>query len=94
MNDQYLMDIILNFSLTGKDSSSNTLSWFFYMLCKYRDIQDKVMSKIEEHIGYQVNETKVENFVELITDEVLERMHYLRAGHIPRLIKNLEAISL
>lgn len=80
MNDQYLMDIILNFILAGKDSSANTLSWFFYMLCKNPGIQDKVVSEIEEHIGYQGNGTKVDNFVELITDEVLERMHYLHAA--------------
>lgn len=80
MNDQYLMDIILNFILAGKDSSANTLSWFFYMLCKNPGIQDKVVSEIEEHIGYQGNGTKVDNFVEMITDEVLERMHYLHAA--------------
>ena len=34
MNDQYLRDIILNFIITGKDTSASTLSWFLYMLCK------------------------------------------------------------
>ncbi|KAI3507885.1 hypothetical protein L1887_22880 [Cichorium endivia] len=80
MDDQYLMDIILNFILAGKDSSANTLSWFFYMLCKNPAIQDKVVSEIKEHIGYQGNGDNVEDFVERINDEVLEKMHYLHAA--------------
>ncbi|KAL7583534.1 hypothetical protein Lser_V15G42208 [Lactuca serriola] len=81
MDDRYLMDIILNFILAGKDSSANTLSWFFYMLCKNPAIQDKVVSEIEEHIGYQLgNGDNVEDFVERINDEILEKMHYLHAA--------------
>lgn len=81
MDDRYLMDIILNFILAGKDANANTLSWFFYMLCKNPAIQDKIVSEIEEHIGYQLGKgDNVEDFVERISDEVLEKMHYLHAA--------------
>ncbi|KAK1418729.1 hypothetical protein QVD17_27875 [Tagetes erecta] len=79
MNDQYLMDIILNFLLAGKDSTANTLSWFFYMLCKNPLVQEKVVSEIEKVMGNQENGSTVEDFVEKINDQVLEKMHYLHA---------------
>ncbi|KAK1418730.1 hypothetical protein QVD17_27876 [Tagetes erecta] len=79
MNDQYLMDIILNFLLAGKDSTANTLSWFFYMLCKNPLVQEKVVSEIEKVMGNQENGSTVEDFVEKINDQVLDKMHYLHA---------------
>ncbi|KAM0069304.1 putative abieta-7,13-dien-18-ol hydroxylase [Helianthus debilis subsp. tardiflorus] len=80
MNDRYLMDIILNFLLAGKDSSANTLSWFFYMLCKNPLVQDKVVSEIENVVGKQENGSRIQDFVDRIDDQVLEKMHYLHAA--------------
>ncbi|KAL8210366.1 hypothetical protein R6Q57_007098 [Mikania cordata] len=80
MNDKYLMDIILNFILAGKDSSANTLSWFFYMLCKNPLVQEKVVTEIENVVGNQENESRIKDFVEKINDQVLEKMHYLHAA--------------
>ncbi|XP_076915003.1 cytochrome P450 704C1-like [Bidens hawaiensis] len=79
MNDKYLMDIILNFLLAGKDSSANTLSWFFYMLCKNPLVQEKVVSEIEMVVGSQENGSGIDDFVDKIDDQVLEKMHYLHA---------------
>ncbi|KAL4567145.1 hypothetical protein LXL04_022719 [Taraxacum kok-saghyz] len=80
MNDQYLMDIILNFLIAGKDTSANTLSWFFYMLCKNPLVQEKIVLEIEKLAGSQENAATIEDFVDKITDEVLEKMHYLHAA--------------
>ncbi|CAH1412099.1 unnamed protein product [Lactuca virosa] len=80
MNDEYLMDIILNFLIAGKDTSANTLSWFFYMLCKNPLVQEKVVLEIQKLIGNQENGSTIEDFVDKITDEVLEKMHYLHAA--------------
>lgn len=76
MNDQYLQDIILNFILAGKDTTANTLSWFFYMLCKNPPVQERIVQEIRETI--QGN--SIDEFVENITDEVFEKMHYLHAA--------------
>ncbi|MFS7960780.1 putative abieta-7,13-dien-18-ol hydroxylase [Helianthus anomalus] len=35
ITDKYLRDITLKFVIAGKDISANTLTWFFYMLCKH-----------------------------------------------------------
>ncbi|PON56765.1 Cytochrome P450, E-class, group I [Trema orientale] len=79
MNDQYLRDIILNFIIAGKDTSANTLSWFFYMLCKNPVVQEKVAQEVRDVIGGQANEAKIEDFIQNITDTALEQMHYLHA---------------
>ncbi|TXG62724.1 hypothetical protein EZV62_009718 [Acer yangbiense] len=83
MNVEYLRDIILNFMIAGKDTSANTLSWFFYMLCKNPLIQEKMAQEVRDVTsggGGLNKETKINDFVENITDETLEQMHYLHAA--------------
>ncbi|KAK3036105.1 hypothetical protein RJ639_031686, partial [Escallonia herrerae] len=79
MNDRYLRDIILNFMIAGKDTTANTLSWFFYMLSKNPLMQEKVAQEVEEVIGSHGSEASADDFVTKITDEALETMHYLHA---------------
>ncbi|KAF8028232.1 hypothetical protein BT93_E0977 [Corymbia citriodora subsp. variegata] len=79
MNDKYLRDIILNFTIAGKDTSAITLSWFLYMLCKHPLVQQKIVDEIKDVIGDQASEANPDSFVERITDPVLDRMHYLHA---------------
>ncbi|XP_062105480.1 cytochrome P450 704C1-like [Humulus lupulus] len=78
MNDKYLRDIILNFIIAGKDTSANTLSWFFYMLCKNPLIQEKLAQEIREVVGDFTH--SIDDFIENITDAALEQMHYLHAA--------------
>jgi len=80
MNDKYLRDIILNFMIAGKDSSANTLSWFFYMLCKNPLIQEKVSQEVRDVTSSQDDVVNVEEFIANITDTTLEQMHYLHAA--------------
>ncbi|KAJ6722787.1 CYTOCHROME P450 FAMILY 704 SUBFAMILY A POLYPEPTIDE 1 [Salix koriyanagi] len=80
MNDKYLRDIILNFMIAGKDSSANTLSWFFYMLCKNPVIQEKVAQEVRDVTRSQDDVVNVEEFTANITDTALEQMHYLHAA--------------
>lgn len=80
MDDQYLRDIILNFMIAGKDTSANTLSWFFYLLCKNPLIQEKILQEVRDVASNQKNETNIDDFVAKLTDETLEKMHYLHAA--------------
>jgi len=48
MTDQYLRDITLNFIIAGKDTSANTLTWFFYFLCKHPLVQEKLAGEVRE----------------------------------------------
>ncbi|XP_062001768.1 cytochrome P450 704C1-like [Rosa rugosa] len=79
MNDKYLSDIILNFMIAGKDTSANTLSWFFYMLSKNPLIQEKVAQEVRDVVGLN-HEANIDEFVANITDAALEKMHYLHAS--------------
>lgn len=79
MTDQYLRDIILSFMVAGKDTTANTLSWFIYMLCKNPLIQEKINQEIEKVIVSRPSEDKTVEFIECISDEALEDMHYLHA---------------
>lgn len=79
MTDQYLRDIILNFMIAGKDTSANTLSWFFYMLCKNPLIEEKIVQEMRDVTNSHEREQNIDEFVEKITDETLDKMHYLHA---------------
>ncbi|CAN1236631.1 Cytochrome P450 704C1 [Linum grandiflorum] len=79
MNDRYLKDIILNFMIAGKDTSAGTLSWFFYMMCKHPDVQDKVCEEIMEATERKEFDGFRE-FAESISEEALEKMQYLHAA--------------
>ncbi|XP_068636121.1 cytochrome P450 704C1-like [Aristolochia californica] len=78
MKDRHLRNIILNFIIAGKDSTANTLSWFFYMLCKHPSIQEKVFQQVRDVI--QEDKKNMDDFVSKLTDGILEKMHYLHAA--------------
>ena len=80
MNDRYLRDITLNFLFAGKDSSGNTLSWFFYMLCKNPLVQERIFQEVKDVTCSQENEQEIDGFVDIITNSTLEKMHYLHAA--------------
>ncbi|XP_024958765.1 cytochrome P450 704C1-like [Cynara cardunculus var. scolymus] len=77
---KYLRDIILNFIIAGKDTTSATMSWFIYMLCKHPQIQLKVAQEIKEATNKKEGVTDVADFAVMVTEEALEKMHYLHAA--------------
>ncbi|KAL5062141.1 hypothetical protein RYX36_023878 [Vicia faba] len=80
ISDKYLRDIILNFILAGKDSSANTLSWFFYMLCKNPLVEEKIVQEIKDVTCSHENELDIDEFIEKLRDEIVDKMHYLHAA--------------
>lgn len=79
MTDQYLRDIILNFVIAGKDTTAVTLSWFFYMLCKNPLMQEKIAEEVREVTGKK-DDTSISDLAESITEEALNKVHYLHAS--------------
>lgn len=75
---RYLRDIILNFVIAGKDTTAGSLSWFFYMICKHPEIQEKIYKEVKGATKTKDDAT-VEEFSTSIDDEALNKMHYLHA---------------
>ncbi|KAI3944407.1 hypothetical protein MKW98_006568 [Papaver atlanticum] len=80
MTDKYLRDIILSFMIAGKDTSANTLSWFFYMICKHPLIQEKVVAEIRDVMDFNEKQTNIADFAMNLTDTILDKMNYLHAA--------------
>ncbi|CAL5036472.1 unnamed protein product [Urochloa decumbens] len=80
MNDRYLRDIVLSFLIAGKDTTGNTLTWFFYMLCKNPIVQDKVDLEINESVEWTREDNKTGNFVARLNEGAIDKMHYLHAA--------------
>ncbi|PUZ62387.1 hypothetical protein GQ55_4G353300 [Panicum hallii var. hallii] len=80
MNNRYLRDIVLNFLIAGKDTTGNTLTWFFYMLCKNPIVQDKVALEIKESVEWDTEENNTEDFTARLNEGAIDKMHYLHAA--------------
>ncbi|KAJ6838996.1 cytochrome P450 704C1-like isoform X2 [Iris pallida] len=82
ITDQYLRDIILNFLIAGKDTTANTLTWFFYLICKQPLVQEKIAAEIQDSLRISAGEGRdIDSFCAILNDhEVVDRMHYLHAA--------------
>ncbi|KAK8495491.1 hypothetical protein V6N12_032770, partial [Hibiscus sabdariffa] len=80
MSSQYLRDIILNFLIAGKDTTANTLCWFFYILCKNPLIQEKIAQEVIDITCSKPNDANFDEFAAAITDATVDQMHYLHAA--------------
>ncbi|CAJ2657568.1 unnamed protein product [Trifolium pratense] len=81
ITDKSLRDIILTFIIAGKDTTANTLSWFFYMLCKNPLVEDKIVQEIKDVTSSNESElSNIDEFVSNLTDVILDKMHYLHAA--------------
>ncbi|MQM12530.1 hypothetical protein Taro_045448 [Colocasia esculenta] len=81
MDMKYLRDIVLNLVIAGRDTTAGTLSWFLYMLCKHPEVQEKVASEAAMATGLAAPScTPMADFAAVVTEEVLDKMHYLHAA--------------
>ncbi|PHT39856.1 CytochromeC1 [Capsicum baccatum] len=79
-NPKFLRDIILSFIIAGKDTTATTLSWFIYVICKYPYVQKKIAQEIKESVTEEENATDITDFAANLSEEALEKMHYLHAA--------------
>ncbi|PWA93440.1 cytochrome P450 [Artemisia annua] len=90
---KYFRDVIMNFVLAGKDPIATTLTWFLYILCKHPEIQDKIAQDIKEAMNMTEDITTVTDFEALMSEDMLEKMHYLHAA-IAEIIRLYPALPL
>lgn len=79
MTDKYLRDITLSFIIAGKDTSANTLGWFFYMLCKHPLVQEKVAQEVRTATEVDTG-ISTDEFPDKLTEDVLDKMQCLHAA--------------
>ena len=49
--ERYLIDVVLNFMIAGRDTTAGALSWTFYRLWKHLELQAKVVEEVREVVG-------------------------------------------
>lgn len=76
---KYLRDIIMNIVIAGKDTTAGGLSWFLYMMCKHPEVQEKVRKEVMEAANAG-EAASIDEFSQSLTDEALNKMHYLHAA--------------
>jgi len=68
-DDQYLLDVLKNFLIAGRDTTAVCLSWTFYLLTQHPDVERKVLDEIHTVVGENPED---------ITYENLNKLKYMR----------------
>jgi cytochrome P450 len=71
--DKELRDTMLNLIIAGRDTSAQTISWFFYNVLKYPQVEEKLLQEIEEFITADVEKDTVKLY------EAIQKMKYSHA---------------
>ncbi|XP_078448023.1 cytochrome P450 704C1-like [Wolffia australiana] len=79
ISKSYLKDIILNFLIAGKDTTASVLSWFFYMMCKNKEIQRRVAEEVDTATGPSSGGSSVAEFTEKLGSD-MEPLPFLHAA--------------
>ncbi|CAN6569305.1 unnamed protein product [Malus baccata var. baccata] len=76
---KYLRDLILCLIAAGRDTTTSTLTWFIYMLCKHPQIQEKIAQEVREATNLK-DSSRIDEVAASLTGEALETMQYLHAA--------------
>lgn len=82
-SDKYLRDVIINFLIAGRNTTADTLCWFFHLLCKSPGVEKKILQEIHDLVKVNESATIEESisiFSQSLIHTVLDKMHYLRAA--------------
>eukprot|EP00026_Physarum_polycephalum_P007303 Phypoly_transcript_07362.p1 GENE.Phypoly_transcript_07362~~Phypoly_transcript_07362.p1 ORF type:complete len:509 (+),score=83.21 Phypoly_transcript_07362:77-1603(+) len=52
-DDNYLLDVLKNFLIAGRDTTALCLTWTFYLLAQHPDVEKKVLQEIAQVVGDQ-----------------------------------------
>ncbi|XP_077211394.1 cytochrome P450 CYP94D108-like [Tasmannia lanceolata] len=84
-SEEFLRDIVVSFILAGRDTTSSSLAWFFWLLASRPDIEKNILEELksirnnkagENHQEHEWNKSSNETF----SFEELRDMHYLHAS--------------
>ncbi|XP_055806689.1 cytochrome P450 86B1-like [Solanum dulcamara] len=76
--DKFLRDICVNFILAGRDTSSVALSWFFWLLDRNPEVEQRILAEIYKILNEReddINETPL-----IFKPAEIKKMEYLQAA--------------
>ena len=77
-SDKFLKDFCISFILAGRDTSSVALAWFFWLIHKNPEAENRILSEIEQILGQpEFNQSHDQR---AFTAEELKKMVYLQAA--------------
>ncbi|KAL7230855.1 hypothetical protein ACSBR2_009189 [Camellia fascicularis] len=74
-DDKFLRDTILNFMIAGRDTTSSALTWFFWLVSTYPDVEEKIREELKSNIP-----TKEANKWRLFGVEEVSKLVYLHSA--------------
>ncbi|KAM7529949.1 hypothetical protein LguiB_033359 [Lonicera macranthoides] len=72
---EFLRDIVISFILAGRDTTSSALTWFFWLLSKNPEVENKILKELKT-----VRSRTGKNIGENYGFDELREMHYLHAA--------------
>lgn len=72
-SDEELRDSMLNFIVAGRDTSAQTLSWFFYSVLQTPRVEKELLEEIKEFLPDGIEEDTVQLY------EAIQKMKYSHA---------------
>jgi cytochrome P450 len=76
LSETELRDIIVNFVIAGRDTTAQALSWTFYELMMHKDVEEKLVEEIMEHITDDIEDDPVALY------EAIKDMKYAHAVYV------------
>jgi cytochrome P450 len=82
-SDEFLRDMIINFILAGRDSTSSALTWFFWLLSSHPHVEEAIYKEITDLVAARRSEdagNMKSSAVVVFSYEELQSMNYLYAA--------------
>ncbi|KAJ8512295.1 hypothetical protein OPV22_002729 [Ensete ventricosum] len=82
-SDKFLRDVCVNFILAGRDTSSVALAWFFCLLDKHPEVEEKILGEINTIVkerGSRNGDEGAEGEELVFRPEEVKKMEYLQAA--------------
>ncbi|CAN4105493.1 unnamed protein product [Withania somnifera] len=83
-SDKFLRDICVNFILAGRDTSSVALSWFFWLLDRNPEVEQRILAEMCKILNERENDIKEEEEEDgshlIFKPAEIKKMEYLQAA--------------
>jgi len=72
-DNKYLLDVLKNFVIAGRDTTAICLTWTFYLLATHPEVEQKLLDEIEKIIGDNITYEKLHKlkYTRQVIDESL-----------------------